>query len=69
VLYLRQMAAYRAVLRAVFPGRPVRCCLIWTRTATVSVLPDGMLDEHDPGQLDPPVNNAHFLCRSAGDVS
>ena len=69
VLYLRQMAAYRAVLRAVFPGRPVRCCLIWTRTATVSVLPDGMLDEHEPGQLDPPVNNAHFLGGSAGDVS
>ena len=68
VLYLRQMAAYRAVLRAVFPDRPVRCCLVWTRTATVTVLPAALLDSHEPGQLDPPVHNAHFLGRSAGDV-
>ena len=69
VLYLRQLAAYRAVLRAVFPGRPVQCCLVWTRTASVSVLPDALLDGHAPGQLDPPVENAHFLGRSAGDVA
>ncbi len=69
VLYLRQLAAYRAVLRAVFPGRPVRCCLVWTRTATVSVLPDALLDSHAPGQLDTPAGNAHFLGRSAGDVA
>ncbi len=30
VLYLRQMAAYRAVLRAIFPGRDVHCALVWT---------------------------------------
>ncbi len=69
VLYLRQLAAYRAVLRAVFPGRPVQCCLIWTRAAAVTVLPDALLDGHAPGQLDPPVHNAHFLGRSAGDVA
>jgi ATP-dependent helicase/nuclease subunit A len=69
VLYLRQMAAYRAVLRAVFPGRKVRCVLIWTRTATVSVLPNAILDEHEPGQLDPPINNAHFSGPTAGDIS
>ena len=69
VLYLRQMAAYRAVLRAVFPGRPVRCCLVWTRTATVSPLPDALLDGHSPGLLDPPVDNAQFIGRSAGDVA
>jgi len=49
VLYLRQMAAYRAVLRAIFPGRHVRCALVWTRSATVSVLADDILDPHDPG--------------------
>jgi ATP-dependent helicase/nuclease subunit A len=49
VLYLRQMAAYRAVLRKVFPTLPVHCSLVWTRTATVMVLPDALLDGHAPG--------------------
>jgi ATP-dependent helicase/nuclease subunit A len=49
VLYLRQMASYRAVLRAIFPGRIVRCALVWTRTADVAMLPDLLLDPHDPG--------------------
>ena len=49
VMYLRQMASYRAVLRAIFPGRPVRCALIWTRAARVAILPDEMLDPHEPG--------------------
>jgi ATP-dependent helicase/nuclease subunit A len=48
VMYLRQMAAYRAVLREIFPGRPVRCALIWTRAARVAMLPDALLDAHDP---------------------
>ncbi len=48
VLYLRQMAAYRAVLRGVFPGRPVQCALVWTRTATVTPLPDALLDVYAP---------------------
>lgn len=48
VLYLRQMATYRAVLRAIFPDRPVVCALIWTRGARVSVLPDGLLDAYQP---------------------
>jgi ATP-dependent helicase/nuclease subunit A len=49
VLYLRQMATYRAVLRAIFPDRPVRCALIWTRAARVMLLPDPLLDDHAPG--------------------
>jgi ATP-dependent helicase/nuclease subunit A len=49
VLYLRQMASYRAVLRAIFPDRAVLCALIWTREARVAILPDEMLDSHDPG--------------------
>ncbi len=48
VLYLRQMASYRSVLRAIFPGRAVQCALIWTRQAQVVVLPDECLDPHDP---------------------
>ena len=49
VLYLRQMASYRAVLRAIFPGREVRCVLIWTRDARITILPPTMLDAHEPG--------------------
>ena len=49
VMYLRQMASYRAVLRAIFPGRAVRCALIWTREARVALLPDEILDAHEPG--------------------
>ena len=47
VLYLRQMAAYRAVLRAVFPGRPVVCALVWTQAARVAMLPDDLLSAHE----------------------
>jgi ATP-dependent helicase/nuclease subunit A len=50
ILYLRQMAAYRALLRAIFPDRPVRCALVWTETATVTPLPDGLLDAHAPAR-------------------
>ena len=39
VLYRRQMASYEAVLRAIFPGRPVSCALIWTRERRVMFLP------------------------------
>jgi ATP-dependent helicase/nuclease subunit A len=46
VMYLRQMASYRSVLRAIFPGRPVRCALVWTRDARVAMLPDELLDRH-----------------------
>jgi ATP-dependent helicase/nuclease subunit A len=49
VAYLRQMASYRAVLRNIFPDRPVHCALIWTREARVAVLPDTLLDPHAPG--------------------
>ncbi len=49
VLYLRQMAAYRGLLRAVFPRRSIRCALVWTETATVTILPDDLLDGHQPG--------------------
>ncbi|MBX9749534.1 MAG: double-strand break repair helicase AddA [Roseococcus sp.] len=47
--YLRQMAAYRAVLRLAFPGRPVDCALVWTYGARVMPLPPELLDAHAPG--------------------
>jgi ATP-dependent helicase/nuclease subunit A len=48
-LYLRQMAAYRALLRAAFPGRVVECALVWTYGARFMALPDTVLDPHAPG--------------------
>jgi ATP-dependent helicase/nuclease subunit A len=48
VLYRRQMAAYRAVLRAIFPGRAIVCALVWTQTAQVVILPDALLDLPTP---------------------
>ena len=56
VLYLRQLAAYRAVLRGVFPGLPVRCALVWTQVARVAMLPDHLLDPHDPAARAAPVD-------------
>ena len=47
-LYLRQMAAYRAVLQAAFPGRAVECALVWTYGARLMLLPDALLDRHAP---------------------
>ncbi len=46
--YLRQMAAYRAVLRQIFPDRPITCALVWTQAARVAMLPDALLDSHAP---------------------
>ena len=46
--YLRQMAAYRALLARVFPGRTVRCLLLWTAGPTVTSLPDTLLEAHAP---------------------
>ncbi|MBM3547847.1 MAG: double-strand break repair helicase AddA [Alphaproteobacteria bacterium] len=47
-LYLRQMAAYRAVLRLVYPGRPVECHLLWTETPRLMALPDALLNRYTP---------------------
>ena len=49
VTYLRQMAAYRAVLRGAFPAHAVECALVWTVGGRVMPLPDSLLDLHLPG--------------------
>ncbi len=58
VLYLRQMAAYRAVVRLLYPDRPVRCLLIWTEGPSSMVLPDRLLDRHAPGTANGTVRDA-----------
>jgi len=47
-LYLGQMAAYRALLRGVYPDRPVRCLLLWTDGPSMMALSERSLDDHAP---------------------
>lgn len=42
-IYLRQMAGYRAVLSRIYPGRLIKCALLWTVEARLMVLPDALL--------------------------
>jgi ATP-dependent helicase/nuclease subunit A len=49
--YLAQMAAYRAALRAIYPGRAVRCLLLWTEGPRLMPLSDELLDRHAPGMM------------------
>lgn len=42
---LRQMAAYRAALRAIYPGHVVESAVLWTATRSLMPLPDELLDE------------------------
>lgn len=46
--YIIQLAAYRAILQQIHPGRPVRCLLIWTETATAMNVPNPLLDAASP---------------------
>ena len=48
VAYLRQMAAYRALLAGIYPGLPIACHLLWTETPLLMRLPDELLDAHLP---------------------
>jgi ATP-dependent helicase/nuclease subunit A len=48
VAYLRQMAAYRAGLVEIFPGRTVVCALLWTEAPRLDRLPDALLDGWAP---------------------
>jgi ATP-dependent helicase/nuclease subunit A len=45
---LAQMAAYRAALRLIFPGRVVQSALLWTEEPRLAILPDGLLDTVRP---------------------
>jgi ATP-dependent helicase/nuclease subunit A len=46
--HLRQMAAYRAALRVVFPGRPVEAALLYTAAPILFALSDTLLDQYAP---------------------
>jgi ATP-dependent helicase/nuclease subunit A len=46
--HLRQMAAYRAALRIIFPDRPVEAALLYTAAPVLYPLPDALLDAYLP---------------------
>ncbi|HRJ70505.1 MAG TPA: PD-(D/E)XK nuclease family protein [Beijerinckiaceae bacterium] len=39
-----QLALYRDLLRRMFPGRPVECLLVWTRSQRIERIDDDALD-------------------------
>jgi ATP-dependent helicase/nuclease subunit A len=47
-LYLRQMAAYRAVVSKVYPYSTVTCAILWTDGPVLMLLPPALLDIHAP---------------------
>jgi ATP-dependent helicase/nuclease subunit A len=46
--YLRQMAAYRGLLCRIYPGRTVRCALLWTAGPQLMMLDEAMLAGYAP---------------------
>ena len=45
-VYLRQMAAYRALLSGAYPDYAIKCCLLWTDGPRLMELPNALLDQH-----------------------
>jgi len=46
--YIAQMAAYRAVLKNIYPRKSICCALLWTDGPVMMRLPDGLLDNYAP---------------------
>ena len=49
MFHLRQMAAYTAALRVIFPDRSVEAALLYTAAPRLFDLPADLLDRHQPG--------------------
>lgn len=45
IVYIRQMAAYRALAREIYKGLPVRCALLWTDGPHLMELSDDIMDK------------------------
>jgi len=46
--YLAQLATYRALLRNLYPGRPIRSALLWTTLPRLDEIRSFLLDRHAP---------------------
>ena len=47
-IYLRQMAAYRLALTEIYPGREIKCALLWTVGPHFMPLEAKQLIAHEP---------------------
>ncbi len=47
--HVRQMAAYAAALRTIFPGRTIEAGLLYTAGPILLALPDALIEAHKPG--------------------
>jgi ATP-dependent helicase/nuclease subunit A len=47
-VYLRQLAIYRAALARVYPGREIRCALLWTEGPRLMPISPEILAGHSP---------------------
>ena len=47
-VYIRQMAAYRALLSEIYPGRRIDCYLLWTEGPRLMQLSPAQLADHAP---------------------
>ncbi|HIJ62605.1 MAG TPA: double-strand break repair helicase AddA, partial [Rhodospirillaceae bacterium] len=52
--YLRQMAAYRAALACIYPGRQIVCAFLWTDLPRLMPLDGRLLDGNLLAGIDPP---------------
>ena len=48
LIYLHQMAAYKAVLKEIYQNRQIRCALLWTDDLRLMQLSDVLLANHAP---------------------
>ncbi len=46
--YLRQLAAYQAALARIYPGREIRCALLWTQGPRLMPISPEMLARYPP---------------------
>lgn len=51
--YLRQLAAYQALLEKIYPAHRIVCVLIWTETAMPMLVPGDLLGRHAPSLAQP----------------
>jgi len=49
--YLTQMAAYRALLLDIYPGKTIRAALLWTDTPKIMEIPQDRLDAIEWGEI------------------
>jgi len=63
--YLAQMAAYRALLEKIYPGRTVRCALLWTHSLRLMELPDAFYEagpRDSARRLTPALRHPYHSC-------